>query len=68
MVFELMKQHLVEDDDELNKIYKEYKSGKMTSGELKEIACEKMTEFMNNLQKNIKKARKDINKLKFVTS
>ena len=68
MIFELMKQHLIDDDDELNNIYKEYKSGKMTSGELKEIACEKMTEFMNNLQKNIKKARKDINKLKFVTS
>jgi len=68
MVFELMKQHLVEDDAELNDIYKKYKSGQMTSGELKEIACVKMTEFMNNFEKNLKKARKDINKLKFVTS
>ena len=39
MAFELMKQHLIEDDKELDKIYNEYKSGKMTSGELKEIAC-----------------------------
>ncbi len=66
MVFELMKQHLVEDDKELNKIYKAYKSGKMTSGELKEIACDKMEEFMNNFVKGVEKARKQINKLKFV--
>ena len=66
MVFELMKQHLVEDDKELNKIYKDYKSGKMTSEELKKIACSKMEKFMNNLNKGIEKARKEINKLKFV--
>jgi tryptophanyl-tRNA synthetase len=66
MVFELMKQHLVEDDKELNKIYKAYKSGKMTSGELKKIACSKMEKFMNNLNKGIEKARKQISKLKFV--
>lgn len=66
MVFELMKQHLVEDDKELNKIYKAYKSGKMTSGELKEIACDKMEEFMNNFVKGVEKARKQINQLKFV--
>lgn len=66
MVFELLKQHLVEDDKELNKIYKKYKSGKMTSGEIKEIACEKMTKFMNDFVKKTEKARKQINKLKFV--
>jgi tryptophanyl-tRNA synthetase len=66
MVFELMKQHLVEDDAELNKIYKAYKSGKMTSGELKKIACGKMEKFMNNFTKGVEKARKDIKKLKFV--
>ena len=66
MVFELMKQHLVENDKELNKIYNNYKSGKMTSGELKEIACNKMEKFMNNFVKDIEKARKQVNKLKFV--
>ncbi|MCH8329448.1 MAG: tryptophan--tRNA ligase [Nanoarchaeota archaeon] len=66
MVFELMKQHLVEDDKELNKIYKAYKSGKMTSGELKEIACSKMEKFMNDFNKGVEKARKQINQLKFV--
>ena len=66
MVFELMKQHLVEDDIELNKIYHEYKSGKMTSGELKEIACAKMEGFMNNFVKGIEQARKHIDRLNFV--
>ena len=66
MVFELMKQHLVEDDNELDEIYNKYKSGKMTSGELKEIACTKMEEFMNNFVNDIEKARKHIDKLNFV--
>ena len=66
MVFELMKQHLVEDDKELDVIYKKYKSGKMTSGELKEIACSKMEKFMNDFVKGIEKAKKQITKLKFV--
>ena len=61
-----MKQHLVEDDNELNKIYQEYKSGSMTSGELKEIACQKMEKFMNNFVKGIEEGRKHVNKLSFV--
>jgi len=67
MVFELLKQHLVEDDKELQKIYDEYKSGRMTSGEIKEIACKKMTEFMNNFTKELNKAKKIVPKLNFVT-
>ncbi|MEM2138915.1 MAG: tryptophan--tRNA ligase [Candidatus Woesearchaeota archaeon] len=66
MVFELLKQHLIEDDKELQYIYDEYKLGRMTSGELKEIACKKITDFMINLEKGIEKARKDIKKLKFI--
>jgi tryptophanyl-tRNA synthetase len=66
MIFELLKQHLVEDDKELNKIYEEYKSGKMTSGEIKEIACEKMTKFMNDFVQKTEKARKQIDNLKFI--
>ena len=66
MVFELLKQHLVEDDKELNKIYKDYKSGKMTSGEIKQIAVDKMTDFMKDFEKKLKKARKQVHKLNFV--
>jgi len=66
-VFELLKQHLVEDDKELQKIHDEYKSGKMTSGEIKEVACEKMTKFMNDFNKKLKAAQKDVKKLKFIS-
>ncbi len=66
MVFELLKQHLVEDDKELQKIYEEYKSGKMTSGELKQITIEKMEKFMKGFTDGIEKARKTIPKLTFV--
>jgi len=58
MVFELMKQHLIEDDKELDKIYKDYKKGKMTSGELKEIACKNMEKFMNSFVINLEKSKK----------
>jgi len=66
MVFELLKQHLVEDDDELNKIYTEYSMGKMTSGEIKEIACLKLTEFMQHFTEGLEKARKNIDELHFL--
>jgi tryptophanyl-tRNA synthetase len=66
MVFELLKQHLVEDDKELDKIYREYKSGKMSAGEIKEIAVEKMTKFMKDFNKKLEKARKQIDRIKFV--
>lgn len=69
MVFELLKQHLIEDDKELQKIYDDYKSGKMLSGEIKQLACEKMETFMNDFNNKLEKARKDIDKiniLKFV--
>jgi len=66
MCFELLKQHLIEDDKELNKIYHAYKSGKMTSGEIKQITIEKMEIFMNNFIKGVEKAKKQIITLKFV--
>lgn len=66
MVFELLKQHLVEDDKELDKIYHEYKSGKMTSGEIKLLCYEKIEKFLNSFTKNIEKARKEVDKLKFI--
>lgn len=65
MVFELLKQHLVEDDKELDNIYHEYKSGKMLSGEIKQIACEKMTAFMEKLIKDIDHAKKQVDKIEF---
>ena len=46
MVFELLAYHLIRDDDELERIRKEYASGEMLSGELKQIAKEKIEEFL----------------------
>jgi tryptophanyl-tRNA synthetase len=66
MVFELYKQHLVEDDKELEKIHQECKSGKMLCGECKKMACEKLTNFMEELEKNISIAKKNIDKVRFV--
>ena len=65
MIFELLKQHLVEDDKELNKIYKAYKSGKMTSAEIKELAINKMTTFMKTFERDLVKAKKTVKKLPF---
>ena len=64
--FELLKQHLIKDDKKLQKIYQDYKSGKMLTKEIKDIACEEITKFMNKLEKEMKKARKLVPKLKFV--
>lgn len=65
MVFELLKQHLIEDDQELDKIYQDYKSGKLTTGEVKQIACDKITIFMKTLEKDIKSSKKLVHELNF---
>lgn len=46
MVFELLTFHLIKDDSELQRIKEEYSSGEMLSGELKQIAKEKVEEFL----------------------
>jgi len=67
MIFELYKQHLIEDDKELQKIYDRCKAGKLLCGEDKTNCCELMTKFMEDFVKKTEKARKDINKLKFIS-
>jgi len=66
MAFELLKQHFIEDDNELKRIYDDYKSGKMMSGEIKDIACKKLTEFMKDFEKKLEKARNIVPSLKFI--
>jgi tryptophanyl-tRNA synthetase len=66
IIFELYKQHLIEDDKNLQKIYDDCKAGKLMCGEDKKNACKLMAKFMSNLVKNIKSARKKINNLKFI--
>lgn len=66
MVYELLRMHLIEDDKELKKIHDNYASGRLTSGELKEIACKKMKAFMEEFNQKLKKAKSEVNKLNFV--
>jgi tryptophanyl-tRNA synthetase len=66
MVFELLKFHLVEDDKELDRIYEDYKSGKMMSGEIKQIACEKIAKFMEDFSAKAEKAKSEISHANFV--
>ena len=50
------------DDKKLEKIYKDYKSGKLLSGELKAILIEKLNTFLKEHQKKRKLAAKKIDK------
>ncbi len=51
-----------EDDKKLEKIYNDYKSGKLLSGELKQILIDKATDFLKEHQKKRELAKKQINK------
>ncbi|MEM2915768.1 MAG: tryptophan--tRNA ligase [Candidatus Woesearchaeota archaeon] len=66
MVFELLKMHLIENDNRLDMIYQQYKTGQMLSGELKKIACEKMTAFMEYFTERLEDARKQVKNIKFI--
>ncbi len=66
MNFELQKQHLVEEDKELQEIYENCKAGKLLCGECKNISCKKMDDFMKNFNDGVEKAKKHITKLNFV--
>ncbi len=57
MVFELLAFHLIGDDDELARIRREYESGAMLSGELKEIAKERLETFLRDHHENREEAR-----------
>ncbi|MFH1133208.1 MAG: tryptophan--tRNA ligase [Nanoarchaeota archaeon] len=66
MIFELYKQHLVEDDADLDDIYARCKKGTLLCGENKEHCCELMTAFLEKFSKDLEKARKKVDGLEFV--
>ncbi|MBU0980640.1 MAG: tryptophan--tRNA ligase [Nanoarchaeota archaeon] len=66
MIFELYKQHLIEDDKELQKIHDDCKAGKLLCGEDKQHCCELMERYMKKLKKDIEAARKNVDKLNFI--
>jgi len=60
--FQYLKMFFEEDDKKLEKIYKEYKSGKMLTGELKQYTIEKINDFLKDHQKKREEAKKIIDK------
>ncbi|MFC1686918.1 tryptophan--tRNA ligase [Nanoarchaeota archaeon] len=62
VAFQMLKYGLEPDDKKLKKIYNNYKSGKLFTGELKQIAVEKITSFLKSHQKKRKLAEKQVDK------
>ena len=56
--FQYLKFLFEEDDKKLKKIYDDYKSGKMTTGELKTITIEKINAFLREHQNKINQLAK----------
>ncbi len=54
--------YFLEDDKKLKKIHDDYKSGKMLTGELKQITIEVINEFLKEHQKRREKAKQQIEK------
>lgn len=58
--YQYLRMLLEEDDKKLAKIYDDYKSGKLLSGELKQIAIEKTNSFLKEHQKKRELAKKKV--------
>lgn len=63
--FQYLKIFFEQDDKKLKKIEDDYKSGKLLSGELKQICIDKINEFLKEHQKAREKAKKDFDKFIF---
>ena len=50
------------DDEKLEQIYNDYKSGKMLTGELKAILIEKINSFLKTHQEKREKAKESLEK------
>ena len=66
--YQYLKIFFEPDDIALKKIYDDYKSGKMITGELKAILIEKINDFLKDHQKKREKAREQIDKFLFKDS
>jgi len=63
MIYELFLYHLVDDDNELEEIYRDCKSGGRKCGECKKICAEMMIEFLKEHQKKRREARKVVERI-----
>ncbi len=62
VAFQMLRYGLEPDDGKLKQIYDDYKSGKMLTSELKQIAIDKVSKFLIAHQKAREKARKQVDK------
>jgi tryptophanyl-tRNA synthetase len=60
--FQYLRMFFEPDDKKLEKIYQDYKSGKMLTGELKTILIDKINSFLKEHQKAREKAKSQIDK------
>ena len=60
--FQYLRMFLEEDDNKLQEIYNDYKSGKLTTGELKKYTIDKLNLFLKDHQAKREKAKKVIAK------
>ncbi len=63
--FQYLRIFFESDDKKLKKIYDDYKSGKILSGEMKQICLEKALDFIKDHQKKREAAKKNIDKFIF---
>ena len=62
MSFQYLRTLFEPDDKKLERIYKNYKSGKMLTGELKQILIDRINNFLKEHQKKREQAKKIIDK------
>jgi tryptophanyl-tRNA synthetase len=60
--FQYLRMFLEEDDKKLQEIYNNYKSGKLSTGDLKKYTIDKINNFLTSHQKKREKAKKQIDK------
>ena len=60
--YEYLRIFFEQDDNKLKKIYDDYKSGSLLTGELKSILIEKINEFLKSHQEKRKKAKEQLDK------
>lgn len=63
--YQMLNYFFEPDDKKLKKIYDDYKSGKLLTGELKEILAGKITKFLREHQQKRKQAEKVVGKFVF---
>ncbi|MFQ6085211.1 MAG: tryptophan--tRNA ligase [Candidatus Bathyarchaeia archaeon] len=66
VIFELYKQHLIEDDRELDRIYNDCRSGALLCGEDKAKAMRLVREFLTDFNRKMERAKDEVGDLVFL--